>query len=94
LTDPTRQPTGFTSIRTLNQDIINEFYLLEANLLYLDLEGSTDLYNMYNSGDCCSTVSSYSAYSIFNEQMSVAECLSLNSGVFKKGLKTGVVSVL
>ena len=48
----------------------------------------------YNNGDVCGFVGDYQSFALFGETMTTAECVSLNSGVFRKGLKTGVVSVL
>lgn len=82
------------SVRTLNQNIINEFYVFEANLLFINLGSSSSLFNTINNEDACAAIESYSAFSFFNKSMSVSECYAIKAGVLQKGLKTGVVSVL
>ena len=95
LLNPTYQfSTNFSSIKTLNTNLISEFYMLEANLLHLSLGTSQNMFNLYNGGDVCNQTLAYSAYSIFNQTFSSSQCYLFNSGVLQKGLTTGVVSVL
>lgn len=51
-------------------------------------------YDLYNNGNICSFIQTYQDYSIFNDSFNMSECLSVQSQVLKKGLKTGIVSVL
>ena len=67
LLNPTYQfSSKFSSIRTLNINLISEFYTLEANLLHLSLGSSQNMFSLYNGGDICSQTQAFSVYSIFN----------------------------
>jgi hypothetical protein len=83
-----------TSIKNMNINIINEFYTLESNLLYLNLGSSQTAFSNYNNGDVCSMISTYSDYSIFNEKFSSSECYNVHSQILQKGVKTGIVDAL
>ena len=64
--NPASQFTGHAPISTLCQDMIQEFYNLEANLLSMDLRVNSDFYNSLNDGDVCSQVPSFASSSVFN----------------------------
>jgi HAMP domain-containing protein len=62
--------TSANTIKNMNINIINEFYNLEASLLYLNLGTSQSAFNNYNNGDICLMISTFSSFSIFNEKFS------------------------
>ena len=64
--NPNNQFVGHAPISTLCQDMIQEFYNLEANLLTMDLQGNSNFYNTLNDGDLCSQVPSFASFSVFN----------------------------
>lgn len=94
LIDPAYQPSNFTSLKQLNRNIIDEFYTLEANLLFLNLGNNQATFNLYNNGDVCSQASVFQPYSLFGANISSAECQAIQTNLLQKGLKTGIVNVL
>jgi hypothetical protein len=60
------RPTGFQPASVLNQQMIDEFYLLESDLVYLSLTDNADMFDLYTDGDVCANIASFSASSLFN----------------------------
>ena len=54
--DPTYAPANLTPVSTLTLGIINEFYALEAALLFLQLGDYQTAFDNYNNGDLCSMI--------------------------------------
>lgn len=65
LLDPQYSPLSLRPIRTLNENIINEFYTLEANLLFIDFRSSTELFSSFNNGNVCGATNSFISYAKF-----------------------------